>query len=56
LAKGKVDVVAPARVKSFAAEGLLLENGDRVGADAVVLTTGYTSSWEKLFDGDALTF
>lgn len=53
LTKGKIDVVAPDRVNSFAegGRGLVLESGKFVDVEAVILATGYTSSWDNLFDG-----
>lgn len=53
LKKGKVNVEAPERVEGFAESGagLKLESGKVVRTDAVVLATGYKSSWENLFDG-----
>ncbi|KAF9078184.1 hypothetical protein BDP27DRAFT_1413103 [Rhodocollybia butyracea] len=47
---GKIKVVAPARVASYSSDGLVLNNGEKVRADTVVLATGYTSSWHPIFD------
>lgn len=46
-------MVAPARVVGFADDGrsLLLNDGRTLPADVVILATGYTSSWSKIFDG-----
>ncbi|TDL22851.1 FAD/NAD-P-binding domain-containing protein [Rickenella mellea] len=49
---GLIDIVAPARVSSFGDDGrsVVLDDGRSVRADAVILGTGYTSSWDALFD------
>ncbi|KAH9922177.1 uncharacterized protein B0H18DRAFT_1121005 [Fomitopsis serialis] len=54
--EGAIDIIAPARVMSFSeeAQAVILNDGRMVRADAVVLGTGYTSSWNKLFDDTAL--
>lgn len=50
---GVIDIVAPARVSRFGDDGrsVVLKDGTSVRADAVILGTGYTSSWDTLFDG-----
>ncbi|KAI5122659.1 hypothetical protein M0805_007920 [Coniferiporia weirii] len=50
----KIDVIAPARASSFAANGrgVVLDNGRTIEADAVILCTGFNSSWGALFDED----
>ncbi|TFY62439.1 hypothetical protein EVJ58_g3861 [Rhodofomes roseus] len=54
--EGAIDIIAPARVTSFSedAQAVVLSDGRLVYADAVVLGTGYVSSWNKLFDDTAL--
>ncbi|KAI0051981.1 FAD/NAD-P-binding domain-containing protein [Auriscalpium vulgare] len=49
---GKISLVAPAHVDGFASDGrsVVLDNGEVLAADAVVLATGYDSSWAGLFD------
>ncbi|KAF8994699.1 hypothetical protein BDQ17DRAFT_1401381 [Cyathus striatus] len=49
---GVIEVIAPAHVEGYATDGrsVLLSNGKNVPADVVVLCTGYTSSWGKIFD------
>ena len=51
--QGKVNVIAPARASSFTpgGSGITLNDGREVEAEAVVLATGYGSSWEKILDG-----
>lgn len=57
--KGKIKVLAPARVTGYAQKkdgtasgGLVcLGNGEDVEASAVVVSTGYTCSWDALMDG-----
>ncbi|KAH8112131.1 FAD/NAD-P-binding domain-containing protein [Phellopilus nigrolimitatus] len=48
----KINVLSPSRAAGFAAngKGILLEDGRTVDADAVFLCTGFTSSWNSLFD------
>lgn len=50
---GEVDVVAPARAVGFALDGesVLLDTGKTLKADAVILATGYKSSWPKMISG-----
>jgi dimethylaniline monooxygenase (N-oxide forming) len=47
---GKIKLVAPARCKGYASDGsgVLLTDGRVLRADAVILATGYTSSWDGL--------
>ncbi|KAI9057640.1 FAD/NAD-P-binding domain-containing protein [Trametes sanguinea] len=49
---GKIQVITPAHVTGFGQDGksVMLEDGRRLAASAVVLATGYRSSWEDLFD------
>jgi hypothetical protein len=49
----KIDLVAPKRVVGFGKDGtsVILSDGTTLEAEAVVLTTGFTSSWNKIFDG-----
>ncbi|KAJ6620258.1 FAD/NAD-P-binding domain-containing protein [Mycena sp. CBHHK59/15] len=50
--KGKINVIAPARMTGYGDDGhsVLLNNGQSVKADLVILATGYTSSWGDIFD------
>jgi dimethylaniline monooxygenase (N-oxide forming) len=54
---GKIELVAPNRAVGYteveSPETLLVNLGDgrSIEARAVVLATGYKSSWNKLFDG-----
>ena len=47
----KFEMIAPARVERFSEDGLgiVLDNGRKVEASAVILATGYGSSWDALF-------
>jgi putative flavoprotein involved in K+ transport len=57
IADGKVDVRHGAGVAAYTPDGLVLENGDEIAADAVVLATGYDSfesSVEALMGADVL--
>lgn len=53
LHSGKIELVAPARVERYGDDGksVVLNNGKILKASAVILATGYTSSWNKIFDG-----
>ncbi|KAI0724678.1 FAD/NAD-P-binding domain-containing protein [Fomitopsis betulina] len=50
--EGAIDIITPARVKCFSddQQAVVLEDGRLVPAEAVILGTGYLSSWNKLFD------
>ncbi|TBU39199.1 hypothetical protein BD309DRAFT_454467 [Dichomitus squalens] len=48
---GKVEVICPARVSGYGGDGsVILEDGRSLPASAVILATGYTSSWPAIFD------
>jgi thioredoxin reductase len=50
--KGQINVIAPARMTGYAdGDAVLLNNGQSVRADFVILATGYSSSWGEIFDG-----
>lgn len=53
---GQIELVAPTRVVGFCSDGrsLMLQNRKTLPADVVILATGYSSSWTKLFDGKVL--
>ena len=50
--EGKIELIAPARAAGFAADGksVVLEDGRTIRAGAVVLATGFKSSWNDIFD------
>ncbi|CAL1698410.1 unnamed protein product [Somion occarium] len=56
--QGKIELVAPVRVKGYApssgSEGktvkVVLNDGRELTANAVILATGFMSSWSKIFD------
>jgi len=54
---GKISVEAPVRVESFGSNGrsVVLNNGKVLKANAVILGTGYTSSWKNIFDGNNIS-
>ncbi|KAI0058583.1 FAD/NAD-P-binding domain-containing protein [Artomyces pyxidatus] len=54
---GKIDLVSPARVVSYGHDGksVVLNDGRMLRADAVVLATGYSSSWASIFDDETST-
>ncbi|KAG9314917.1 FAD/NAD-P-binding domain-containing protein [Chiua virens] len=49
--EGKIKLVAPNRAKGYSADGesLLLQDGQTLRADLIILATGYTSSWKNIF-------
>jgi len=49
---GKITLVAPARVAKFGNDGhsVVLEDGRVIPAAAVILATGYESTWRSIFD------
>ena len=51
---GKVEVICPGRVAGYGQDGssVILEDGRTLRASAVVLCTGYKSSWPTIFDGE----
>ncbi|KAF9499126.1 FAD/NAD(P)-binding domain-containing protein [Pleurotus eryngii] len=51
VADGKIDLVAPARVIGYGEDGksVTLSDGRTLDAAAVILGTGFTSSWKGLF-------
>lgn len=54
---GKIELVSPARVQSYGRDGLVrLEDGRELLASAVVLCTGYESSWKDIFDEKATDY
>lgn len=54
---GKIQIIAPARALRLADDGrtVILSDGRRIQADAIVLATGYTSSWTNIFDSAYLS-
>ncbi|KAF8917111.1 FAD/NAD-P-binding domain-containing protein [Mucidula mucida] len=54
--EGKIGIIAPARAVAFGEDGhsIVLSDGSVVRADAIVLATGYKSSWTKIFDENTM--
>lgn len=54
---GKISLVSPARVARFGDDGrsVALEDGRVIPAAAVILATGYESTWRPIFDGECVT-
>ncbi|KAF9049654.1 FAD/NAD-P-binding domain-containing protein [Hymenopellis radicata] len=54
--EGKIGIIAPARAVAFGEDGhsIVLSDGSIVRADAIVLATGYKSSWTKIFDEETM--
>ncbi|KAF5366762.1 hypothetical protein D9758_006503 [Tetrapyrgos nigripes] len=50
--EGKIKLIAPTKAVCFGEDGrsVILEDGRIIRADAIILATGYTSSWAKIFD------
>ncbi|KAI0711022.1 FAD/NAD(P)-binding domain-containing protein [Cerioporus squamosus] len=53
---GKIAVICPARVAKYGEDGrsVVLEDGTSVQACAVVVATGYGSSWSAMFDEETM--
>jgi hypothetical protein len=51
---GKISFIAPARVAKFGSDGhsVVLEDGRVLPAAAVILATGYESTWRSIFDSE----
>lgn len=51
--EGAIKIIKPARAVTFSEDGqsLLLNNGQSIPADVVILATGYSSSWNGVIDG-----
>lgn len=52
--RGDIHLFPSAHVKGFGADGrsVILSTGQSLPADVVILATGYTSSWSRLFDAE----
>ncbi|SRR6266702_4070050 len=50
---GKITFVSPAQVAKYGDDGrsVVLDDGRTISASAVVLATGYKSTWRPIFDG-----
>ncbi|KAL0960490.1 hypothetical protein HGRIS_005530 [Hohenbuehelia grisea] len=48
---GKIDIVSPARATGYGSDGhsVVLDNGQSLQADVIILATGFTSSWKGIF-------
>ncbi|KAI0711021.1 FAD/NAD-P-binding domain-containing protein [Cerioporus squamosus] len=53
---GKIRLVSPARLAGFGQDGhsVLLDDGRLLPASAVVLATGYSSSWSAMFNDETM--
>lgn len=56
--EGKILIEAPAKAVEFGEDGrsIVLNDGRVIRADAIVLATGYESSWTDLFDGMCICY
>ncbi|ETW75169.1 hypothetical protein HETIRDRAFT_390740 [Heterobasidion irregulare TC 32-1] len=52
--QNKIELLAPARAASFGDDGhsVILNTGEVIDAEAVILATGYQSSWKGLFEDE----
>lgn len=52
--QGKINLVAPNRAEGYASDGesIMLRDGQTLKANAVVLATGFCSSWTGIFTGE----
>ncbi|KAN0138715.1 hypothetical protein V8E53_003703 [Lactarius tabidus] len=55
---GKINIISPARVASFGDDGksVVLDDGSTVPASAVILATGYKSTWRPIFDDETVEY
>lgn len=49
--RGKINLVAPNKAEGYASdrESIMLQDGRTLRADAVILATGFSSSWTGIF-------
>ncbi|KAI8989847.1 FAD/NAD(P)-binding domain-containing protein [Trametes punicea] len=54
--QGKIDVLTPSHAAGFSKDGtsILLDDGRAIRASALILATGYRSSWSPLFDSQCM--
>ena len=52
---GKIKIISPARVANYGEDGrsVVLDDGSIIPASAVILATGYKSTWRPIFDGES---
>jgi dimethylaniline monooxygenase (N-oxide forming) len=55
---GKINIISPARAASFGDDGksVVLDDGSTVPASAVILATGYKSTWRPIFDDETIEY
>lgn len=51
--QGMIKIISPSRAKGFASDGesVVLSDGQTLRANAVILGTGFASSWSGIFTG-----
>lgn len=56
--QGDIKLVAPTRAECYASDGesIILQNEQTLRADAVILATGFSSSWTSIFTGELLIY
>ncbi|KAF8266471.1 FAD/NAD-P-binding domain-containing protein [Lactarius quietus] len=55
---GKINIISPARVANYGDDGrsVVLDDGSTVPASAVILATGYKSTWRPIFDDETIEY
>ncbi|KAH8989242.1 FAD/NAD-P-binding domain-containing protein [Lactarius akahatsu] len=55
---GKITIVSPAQVEKYGDDGqsVVLDDGRTVPASAVILATGYKSTWRPIFDDETIEY
>ncbi|KAI9442792.1 FAD/NAD-P-binding domain-containing protein [Lactarius psammicola] len=55
---GKITMVSPAQVAKFGDDGrsVVLDDGRTIPASAVILATGYESTWRPIFDDETIEY
>jgi len=55
---GKITIISPARVANYGDDGrsVVLDDGNIVPASAVILATGYKSTWRPIFDDETIEY
>ena len=48
---GKIEVISPSYVKSYHKDGIILDDDRVIAASAVIVATGYKSSWTDFMNG-----
>ena len=49
--QGKIKLEGSNHVSGYYEDGVVLDTGEKVEASAIILATGYKSSWDSVFNG-----